>query len=651
MVSRQEQYKTTSLDSITKASANIHAQPRNAVMRNAFACSWNKMLTSLLQGRLSCKSCSELLESCAVDIPTLRARAQQEAGSVQSMSALTPAITAAANIVAETPQTAPTPAMTAAANIVVETAQTAPTLATTAAANIVAETPETAGEQIETTEPQGLTAVTSAEDLRHLQDPMRWIEWQAPTLQVMPPGFRGCAVPIRCTICTSKSQPKGKVFDVRSTVKSRLIWSYVQQHLGSQIHVRNMALQRTQQEAVVPAEECHGLNLLDPDLSAVAPYAVELDLWAAHTDPGRSRVGEHRYWKADAAWRVQHKDCAKAAQSGSPCLKCRSLGDRKSVLRLVLRFAFKYHAAKLLSARLFGGSEMVHALHEELKVSSLYQRHESKMVKLLSLKDAELQNYVRYGFRASVAKTEMPPVLTHFAAAVVAPCLKVNVWKAGSDNSALLSQLSAYLASGRLTDMEEINARIASAAISGQLESHPLLQGLIVSVMQMLEKSERGIRTLRGRPQATSETACALVADAGLSLALAGGNIAMARQFGQRVRAGQVSFDKMDEHDLPRPALALRFEGALQDNMERIDRRLPSTPRQTTRRLFLAFDCTYLQPALTQASVQGQIGLVGGAWGAVDQCFMALGENLDLKRIRRARQMCLGCSLLPGAAA
>ena len=56
----------------------------------------------------------------------------------------------------------------------------------------------------------------------------------APTLQVMPAGFQGRAVTVRCTICTSKSQPKGKVFDVRHAGKSKLIsWSYVLQRLHS----------------------------------------------------------------------------------------------------------------------------------------------------------------------------------------------------------------------------------------------------------------------------------------------------------------------------------------------------------------------------------------------------------------------------------
>ena len=92
-------------------------------------------------------------------------------------------------------------------------------------------------------------------------DPMQWVERQALTLQVMPACFRRCAVQ-----CAARSAPPSPSRREKSSMSGvpRRAGLYVQQHLRSQIPVRNMALPRTQQEAVVPAEECHGLNLLDP---------------------------------------------------------------------------------------------------------------------------------------------------------------------------------------------------------------------------------------------------------------------------------------------------------------------------------------------------------------------------------------------------
>ena len=481
-----------------------------------------------------------------------------------------------------------------------------------------------------------------AAQLEKWDDPMDWVRSLAPVLTVMPPGYQGRAVPVRCNVCRSKRQPDGKLIDLTTTSKARTIYHYVQQHLSGQMHTQNCEKVKPKPEIKQEEPQAYGgLRLLDKSLSAVAAYKAEFEIWAMRKP--QARFAKHQYWRdaSSGEWHVRHSAC-KAVDPKGVCPECRKLGGRRAVLQVVLKFAFKYTAAKPLSARLFGGEGELNRLTEEIKGGNLYGCHQTKMDRIMSLTDGELQQLVRSAF---MYEAPDEPRATHmdFVNVVARPCMKINVSKVGGAFAELLSRMTACLASGQLSEMEEVNARIAAAALSGRLENHPMVHGLTISAVRLLEKQADGIEGLKGRPRDVSQTEYNLVADAGLSLAIAGGNATLARSFGQRLGAGRVTFDQLNERDLPRPALSLRFEGLLKENMDSIDRRLPTVADMPTRRLFVAFDATYLQPCLMQCTVQGKVGLVGGAWQprGEDHSFYPLDQPFDIQKIQKARLMLL----------
>ena len=485
-------------------------------------------------------------------------------------------------------------------------------------------------------------------------DPMDWVKSLSPILEVLPLGSGGRAVPVRCTICRSRSkaQFEGKVFDLTTCTKANLILYYVNQHLKGATHVRNRQTIKPglkEEQESKPPMECTGLRIFDERVSRVAGYQDEFLLWIAHTP--QSQTAKHKYWRdaESRQWYVRHADC-KVKDAAGLCEHCRTLGQKQALLKMALRFAFKHAAARLLAARLFGGQEELSNVMNQLKNSNLYARHQVKMDKILALTDADLQALVRACFLHEDS-SKSTPVHSAFVDSVVRPSLRVNVSRMGGDFSDLLSRLTSCLASGRLTEMQEINARIAGAALAGRLENHPLIQGLSMSAIRLLEKQDSGLQGLRGRPREVSETEYSLVADAGLSLAIAGGNATLARTFGQRLNVGKVAFDTLHERDLPRPALALRFEGLVKENLDSIDRKLLTRPGTPPRRLFVAFDATYLQPSLTQCTIQGQAALVGGSWQprGEDQSFYPLEQTFEIHKIEKARQMLL-CSSVSCAA-
>ena len=476
-------------------------------------------------------------------------------------------------------------------------------------------------------------------------NPMDWVRSLEPVLQVLPLGTLGKSVPVRCNICKTKRQPQGKVFDITCETNAKAIWRYVQQHLESPGHLQNMApgVKLAKDEAAEKKiKECNGLRLFDASVSRVAAFRDEVRTWLTFCP----RFGKHTYKLDERTGEcyVRHSDC-QAVHADGLCEPCRSLGHRAGVLKLVYRFSLKYNAAKLLAARLYGNESDLADLKQRIEKSALFTQRAEKMRKIMSLSNAQLQQYVRSSFTAD-GHERKTACYNDFIETVVRPCLRVNVGKVDGQFPELLARLTGCLASGKLTEISEINAQIACAALSGRLDDHPLVQGLAVSAMRLLEKREAGLSGLRGRPRAVSETEYNLVADAGVTLACAGGNKTLAKEFGQRLSVGRIAFDEMDARGFARPALAVRFPSLLRQNLDAIDKLFVTVADMPVRRLFVAFDCTYLQPSLMQCCIQNQIGLVGGKWmlGDGDQSFLKLGDSFEILKLEKARQMLL-CSM------
>lgn len=93
----------------------------------------------------------------------------------------------------------------------------------------------------------------------------------------------------------------------------------------------------------------------------------------------------------------------------------------------------------------------------------------------------------------------------------------------------------------------------------------------------MVQKQKRGVG-MQGRRSSETSQETALIADAGLTLSLLGGNLALAREFGLAAAGCRVHLTELEMAGLPTPALALNFDGVMQQNWLYLDQRFPQAP-------------------------------------------------------------------------
>ena len=163
-------------------------------------------------------------------------------------------------------------------------------------------------------------------------------------------------------------------------------------------------------------------------------------------------------------------------------------------------------------------------------------------------------------------------------------------------------------------ELETVNAKLAKACVSGALDKNPFIQGLLLQCLNKLEKEGRGVMSMTGRACKMSETEVALLENAALTLAVAGGNKLLCEQLMQKVTPPKIRLEELAGHGLPNPALALMYPDQLCSNLELVDNCYPRKPTSKSRRLVCAVDATYLLKSLVQFSRDGQAGLVGAAW-------------------------------------
>ena len=168
-------------------------------------------------------------------------------------------------------------------------------------------------------------------------------------------------------------------------------------------------------------------------------------------------------------------------------------------------------------------------------------------------------------------------------------------------------------------EMQEVNVAIAHAAVTDKLSGNPFIQGLLLKCMTRLDRESRGIETNRGRAPKRSETESSLIADAAITLAVAGGNKLLLKELGQNQTCPRINAEDLPSWSLPNPCLALMHQDQLRQNIELVDQQFPRAPSTPTQRLICAMDGTYLQKALQQMKFRGVAGLVGGPWSPHDE--------------------------------
>ena len=151
----------------------------------------------------------------------------------------------------------------------------------------------------------------------------------------------------------------------------------------------------------------------------------------------------------------------------------------------------------------------------------------------------------------------MSEVFRKWQAAIVAPCLRVNVNSIPVELHKIVAAFTTALHSGSLPEEHKIPLKVAASAVTGQLAGHPLLLGLALQCRRMLEKQGRGVQGMRGRRSAETEREAFLIQDAGIQLSLACANTSLAVSFGLPESSGKVNLQMLTNYGLPSPGLGM----------------------------------------------------------------------------------------------
>ena len=158
----------------------------------------------------------------------------------------------------------------------------------------------------------------------------------------------------------------------------------------------------------------------------------------------------------------------------------------------------------------------------------------------------------------------------------VIPCCRINVSTVPARMAELCHRFAVLIGSGEGSEEDMARLKVASAAVRGTYDSHPLILGLSLQCKRQCEKLERGLSSMAGRRSRESERERQLISDAGLSLAAACGNNHLARQFGLSSTALRTKVDDLKFHSLPVPCLALLWpEEVLRENFILLNTRFP----------------------------------------------------------------------------
>ena len=267
------------------------------------------------------------------------------------------------------------------------------------------------------------------------------------------------------------------------------------------------------------------------------------------------------------------------------CKECRKLCRANSIVRAPLRFARKYFAANLLTARLFQGPDDVEKCMQDMQKSKLWTMEEWDLQEIANLNNLKLQEWVGTSFRCDNTCSD---VLKQWMSVIVTPALRVNVASIPPHMQNIVARFMECLHSGQLSSNDRANLKVAAACASGQLDGHPLVIGLALQCRRKMEKASRGIQDARGRRSKETPREAALIADAGLQLALNAGNSALAVEFGLSARACRVNLQQLEEHGLPMPGLALLWGDVLKENwrlMDRLYTKAAEAPKRTLVKL------------------------------------------------------------------
>ena len=231
------------------------------------------------------------------------------------------------------------------------------------------------------------------------------------------------------------------------------------------------------------------------------------------------------------------------------------------------------------------------------------------------------------------------------------PMLQVNVSDCGGELRQLSGLFASSLVSGNLSELAQINGRIAKAACTGRLAEHPVAMGIMVQCLDLIDRRERGINSLK-HPRKMGDLEQSLVEEAATLLATNGANSAAMKELGLSKLSTLRTHGKVDNllsQSLPCPCIALVWPDVFKDNLHLIDSIIPRSGEKPRRRMVLSFDSTYLLPLQAPMRLHGKKGLVGSPFQTSDieseepGCFQEVVIGKEIREKAKANRMLLGC--------
>lgn len=205
-----------------------------------------------------------------------------------------------------------------------------------------------------------------------------------------------------------------------------------------------------------------------------------------------------------------------------------------------------------------------------IRSSPLCASGDGKIRELLELDCGKLQYWVRTSWLCDGTGNKQ---LENYVASCVRPAVKCNLASVPKNMQEITAKFEAIIRGGLASEEDIASFKVACAAAKGELAMHPLVLGLSLQCHRLVEKETRGICHMQGRRSKESPHEAALIADAGLSLAIAGANMSLARQFGVPASALKIDVDELRKLSLPQPALALCFPEVMKENFALADQR------------------------------------------------------------------------------
>lgn len=480
----------------------------------------------------------------------------------------------------------------------------------------------------------------------------------------------GKCQPVRCTVCRSARQPSGKVFECVS-LKPKQFLNFVKQHCRAPGHIAAVARKVASEKGLAvgmeeeEADPLHDTDALVPCKGAslthggdkVSSFRDEILLWAQMTLLA-SKFSKHTY-SLDIAKQevtVHHESCERLTckpvkdEVRPACKACSDARLKDVALRSAIRMKIKHFAASLLQSKLFHSEEKTLTLVSEIKKTQLYICASKRLDDIVAMDLVKLQNVVRSSWM-KMPKDSCTPQCIKFIDTCVMPSIKVNVKDCPAEINQLANLFTAQLGSCddfAKESLHHVTLKILKSTASGKLASNPAAMGIILQCLDVIDRKDRGIQTLK-RPKNKTEVEEGLIQEAAHLLAANGCPSELMRHLGFSKTYTLRSLSAVDAllpSGLPCPPLAIMFNDVLKQNMAIIDS-LIERRGDARRRMCLCWDFTYLLQMHCCMTLHQQRGLVGGPFSMKDPTsksptsFQKLLDGHTLEETTKANRMSL----------